>query len=302
MLYFLYGESSYHALRKITDFKKAYIKKNGSFLIEEYDGEAEDLAFPQFHAALGQANLFSKTRLVIFKNVLGEGEKLFEELKERGDALKTSKDVFVFWEREPGAKVLIFFKKYSEKTQEVVAETAAGLDKWLQKKAENLGLKLEKSERELMMEEAGEEGEWVLENELEKILLSERSSLPRSQDLQGHAYSPAGELLFSRRRAAKGLANLAPSANHTMPSPFAFIDKMFGPRALLALKEMSIVGIEPAKFIYAFLWKLKQKRWHDAYFEGILVESQIRRDPKNAEEILEKFIFSLDQKNGLMVN
>jgi len=38
-------------------------------------------------------------------------------------------------------------------------------------------------------------------------------SLPRSRALQGHAYSPAGELLCSRRRAVQGLAKPAPSAN-----------------------------------------------------------------------------------------
>ena len=76
-------------------------------------------------------------------------------------------------------------------------------------------------------------------------------------------------------------------------SPFPFIEKMFGPRALLALKEMALAGIEPQKFIYAFLWKLKQKKMADAYLKGILAESEMRRDPKNSEEILEKFIFSI---------
>ncbi|OGF61684.1 hypothetical protein A2662_02215 [Candidatus Giovannonibacteria bacterium RIFCSPHIGHO2_01_FULL_45_33] len=236
MLYFLYGESSYHALRKISDFKNAFKKKSADFLIEDFDGETEELSFGQFHASLGQQNLFSGTRLVIYRNVLGEDEKLFEELVNNADYFKSIKDVFVFWEREPETKTLNFFKKYSEKTQEIKDVTDVELDKFY-----------------------------------------------------GNA---------SKQEKKHGPA----------PTPFAFIDKMFGPRAPLALKEMSLAGIEPQKFIYAFLWKLKQKSaqggpasgWPDAYFAGIEAESQMRRDPKNAEEILEQFIFSLpDRQAGI---
>ena len=187
MLYFLYGESSYHALRKISDFKNAFKKKSADFLIEDFDGETEELSFGQFHASLGQQNLFSGTRLVIYRNVLGEDEKLFEELVNNADYFKSIKDVFVFWEREPETKTLNFFKKYSEKTQEIKDVTDVELDKFY-----------------------------------------------------GNA---------SKQEKKHGPA----------PTPFAFIDKMFGPRAPLALKEMSLAGIEPQKFIYAFLWKLKQK-------------------------------------------
>ncbi|MDP2668684.1 MAG: hypothetical protein Q8P07_02515 [bacterium] len=286
MIYFLYGESSYHALRKINDFKNAFKKKAEGFLIEEYDGRSEEISFEKFHASLGQANLFSKTRLVIFKNALSGAEKLFNEIKTGGESLKNSKDVFVFWEGEPEAKILTFFKKYSEKTQEVKETGAADLDKWLDKKAQSLGLKLDKNERTLMAEEAGDPpaggAEWALEGELEKLALSEPAS--SKHETPGKKSDFPGKSDFK-----EGV------------SPFAFIDKMFGSKALLALKEMSLAGIEPQKFIYAFLWKLKQKSaqggpasgWADAYFAGIEAESQMRRDPKNSEEILERFIFSL---------
>ena len=68
---------------------------------------------------------------------------------------------------------------------------------------------------------------------------------------------------------------------------------MFGPRALLAVKELAASGQDVQRFIYVLLWKLKQKRMYRAYFEGIRTESQMRRDPKNSEEILERFISSL---------
>ncbi|MDO8522913.1 MAG: hypothetical protein Q7S12_01330 [bacterium] len=292
MIYFLYGESSYHALRKINDFKNAFVKKNKGVLIEEYDGESEEISLEKFHGALGQANLFSKTRLVIFKNALGEEKKITDELKDNGEFLKNSKDVFVFWEKEPEAKVITFFKKHSEKIQEVRGQNAADLDKWLDKKAQSLGLKLEKNERAIMIDEAGEQAEWALEGELEKLVLSERQ--PKAQVLQDLAQRDGASRAIPQQRDMRVLAKSGAEAK--APSPFVFIDKMFGLRALLALKEMSLAGIEPQKFIYAFLWKLKQKRMPDAYFAGIEAESQIRRDPKNAEEILEKFIFSISKK------
>lgn len=262
MIYLLFGENSYQALRKIREFKSAFSKKADSFLIEEFDGESAPLAPENFHATLGQANLFSETRLVIFRNVLGSSAKVFDILKTSGDFLKKSKDIFLFWEREPEKTALTFFKKYSEKIQEVKPLEKNALDLWLQKKAQSSGIKLSKEEREVMIEEAGEGAEWTLENELEKMALG-------------------GDV--------ESVGKPSPAA----PSPFAFIEKMFGPRALLALKEMSLVGIEPQRFIYAFLWKLKQKKMADAYFNGILAESKMRRDPKNSYEILERFIFSL---------
>ena len=128
-------------------------------------------------------------------------------------------------------------------------------------------IKLSKEEREVMIEEAGENAEWALENELEKMVL--------------------GGKIESARNSSSADAN-----------PFGFIEKMFGPRALIVLKEMSFAGIEPQRFIYAFLWKLKQKKMADAYLRGILAESAMRRDPKNAEEILERFIFSLPDRQA----
>ena len=267
MIYFLFGENSYRALRKIREFKEVFTKKNADFLIEKYDGEAEEFGFEKLNFALGQGNLFSKNRLVIFKNILQKDEKILDNLKNNGEFMRASRDIFVFWERVAIAKSLNFFKKYSEKIQETKALLPVELDKWLEAKAKNLGLILNKEERAIMIEEAGEQAEWALEGELEKMVLS---GVP----------------------AARSENSLTPPAAGT-PSPFAFIDKMFGSRAALALKEMSLAGLEPQKFIYAFLWKLKQKKMFDAYFAGIIAESQMRRDPKNAEEILERFIFSI---------
>jgi len=269
MIYLLSGRNSYQALRKIKEFKAAFFKKHDNLLIEEFDGESSEMAVSDFRSALGQGSLFAGARLVIFRNILNADDKIFKTLGENGDFLKNSRDVFVFWEKDltKHKEVSAFFKKYAEKTQEVKTLGPKELDLWLAKKAQSLEIKLSKEEREVMIEEAGENAEWALENELEKMVL--------------------GGKIESARNSSSADAN-----------PFGFIEKMFGPRALIVLKEMSFAGIEPQRFIYAFLWKLKQKKMADAYLRGILAESAMRRDPKNAEEILERFIFSLPDRQA----
>ena len=280
MIYFLRGENSYSAIKKINEFKKAFKKKNESFLVEELDGAADEISEALFFAAISQGNLFTKKRLVIFKNVFAKNEALMELFEKNAGALKDSRDIFVFWEATPLARrslgeggekeISALFEKYSEKIQDVEALKFPELDKWLEKRSKETDLALSKDERALMIEEAGEGAEWALEGELEKLRLGEPAS--SKSDFPGKSdFFPAD----------------------SPPGPFAFVEKMFGPRALLAVKELAASGQDVQRFIYVLLWKLKQKRMYRAYFEGIRTESQMRRDPKNSEEILERFISSL---------
>ncbi|OGF63919.1 hypothetical protein A2661_02050 [Candidatus Giovannonibacteria bacterium RIFCSPHIGHO2_01_FULL_45_24] len=274
MIYFLFGPNSYQALRKINELKSVFYKKPANFLVEEFDGDAE-LSSEEFRAALGQSSLFSKTRLVIFKNVLESNERIFKILKENGDFLQKSRDIFVFWERETEKSALAFFKKYAERVQEVKKLGAKELDLWLSKKAQGFGLKISKEEREAIIEEAGGGAEWALENELEKKMLAPPPSSTSDAESQKHR-------MFSRAA--------------TTASPFLFVEKLVSAplaRALLALKEAEVSGQDLQRLIYPLLWKFKQKRMADAYFKGIQAESAMRRDPKDAYEILERFILAV---------
>lgn len=273
MIYFLRGENSYAAIKKINEFKEAFRKKNESFLIEETDGEDGDVSEAAFYSALGQGNLFTNKRLVIFKNVFVENEGFLGIFEKNADALQRFGDIFVFWERKPSKETSSVFEKYSEKVQEVPVLKPADLDKWFEKKIKAAGLKIDKNERALMIEEAGEGSEWALEGELEKIKLGATSSL--KSDFPGKS-----DFFLAGGKAAAS-------------NPFVFVERMFGPRALFAVKELKESGQDVQRFIYILLWKLKQKRMAAAYFEGIKAESQMRREPKNAEEILERFISSL---------
>lgn len=264
MIYLLSGPNSYRALRKIKELKTAFFKKRGNLPVEELDGEGNETTVADFRSALGQGSLFSAVRMVIFKNVLGEDKNILETLRENADFAKNSKDVFVFWEKDIAKPALSFFKKYAEKIQEMSGLDGAGLGAWLARRARELGVKLGTEEKAIMISEAGEEAEWALENMLEKMVLG-------------------GGL------GAKKIAGVS-------ASPFALVEKLVSAplsRALLALKEAEVSGQDIGRLIYPLLWKIKQKRMSDAYFKGIQAESAMRRDPKNAYEILERFILAL---------
>lgn len=287
MIYLLFGKNSYQAVRKIMEFKSAFLKKNGEhYLIEEFDGEELTRA-PR--DVFGGAGLFVKARLVILKNVIFQKASL-AFFKSFGGDLKKMPSVYLFWEEnlKKNDKEFAFFEKYSEKIQEVAALDAKALDLWLQKKAASLGIKLNKEERELMTVEAGDGAEWALENMLEKLVLSVTSSARNER-----VTHPPIPLPYSK---GGGVGEGFLSSSRAQSSPFGFVERIFSAplgKALIALKEATLAGHEPQKFIYPLLWKAKQKKMPDAYWQGILTEAEMRRDPKNTYEHLERFIFSI---------
>ena len=93
-------------------------------VVEELDGAADEISEALFFAAISQGNLFTKKRLVIFKNVFAKNEALMELFEKNAGALKDSGDIFVFWEATPLARrslgeggekeISALFEKYSE--------------------------------------------------------------------------------------------------------------------------------------------------------------------------------------------
>ncbi|QQG42675.1 MAG: hypothetical protein HYW15_00395 [Candidatus Giovannonibacteria bacterium] len=290
MIYFLFGPNSYQALRKIREFKAAFLKKRGNLPLEEFDGESSEINASDLYSALGQESLFSRARLVIFKNISGADGGMLKILQENGKFLKESGNIFVFWEREPEKQALAFFKKYAEKIQEMKILEKAGLEAWLARRAKELGVKLGREGKITMVSGAGREAEWALENELEKMSLSEP---PKAQVLQDLAQRDGASRAIRQQVDMRVLAKLGAKA-----SPFLFVEKLVSAplsRALLALKEAEASGQDLQRLIYPLLWKIKQKKMADAYFKGIQAESAMRRDPKNSYEILERLIFSMNK-------
>ncbi|HEY4521826.1 MAG TPA: hypothetical protein VJH05_01660 [Candidatus Paceibacterota bacterium] len=133
MLYFLFGENSFEALKKIQEVKKAFFsakggsilggKKNPNFLFEEIDGENEG-AYQDFVKLVEEQSLFNPKRLMVFKNIVSIIPNPKKFFLTHINFLRDSKDIFLFWERDMTKedKVFEFFYKNATKTQEVKAE------------------------------------------------------------------------------------------------------------------------------------------------------------------------------------
>ena len=120
MLYLIFGQNSFEAIKKIKEIKAKFLKKNPHFLLEELDGDN----FKEFinpSEFMENKNLFSDVCLFVFKNILSKILEPEKFLKKYSDFLKNSKDVFLFWERELKKDDEIFelFKENATKIQEI---------------------------------------------------------------------------------------------------------------------------------------------------------------------------------------
>lgn len=293
-MYLIFGPNDYAAYKKIREFKFVFQKKTGlNFFSEEINQERLALEGDAFLAGLNQRSLFVKKRFIVFKDAVSH-PTLQPFLKENIQKLRESPDIFLFWERDLDKKSAVFslLEKHAEKIQEVKALSLSELDKWFEKKAVETGLKLSKQERAEMIEAAGgaeSAPEWALENELEKRVLA------------GSGAGSENFLTPSRKMSELYCGTARPHLEFSYPapvptSPFGFVEKIFSEKrseALLTLKKAVLSGHIPEKLIYPLLWKAKQKKMRGAYKRGILAESAMRRDPKNAYEHMERFILAI---------
>ena len=291
MVYLIFGGNAYTALGKIRELKNAFLKKAGeSASIADFSEEELSQHANEIFSQLFQDSLFYKRKLAVIRNA-SLAPDFFKLIKESAELFKNSRNIFIFWESmaatDKESAALKVLKKNSEKTQEVKVLSEHELDLWLQKKAGELGLKFSKEEREIMISEAGEGAEWALEGMLEKRFLEGESC---ADEKITHPTTPLH--YFKGGGLGEGFSSSSPAP----VSPFAFVEKLvsapFG-HALLALKEAEASGQDLQRLIYPLLWKIKQKKMPDAYWQGILAESAMRRSPKNAYEILERFILAI---------
>lgn len=293
-MYLIFGPNDYAAYKKIRELKFIFQKKAGpNFFSEEISKERLALEGDESLVRLNQRSLFVKKKFVVFKDAVSQ-PTLQSFLKENIKKLQESPDIFLFWERDLDKKNALFslLEKHAEKIQEAKALSFGALDKWFEKKAGEAGLKLSKQERSAMIEAAGgaeSAPEWALENELEKLVLA------------GSGAGSENSLTPPRIKSGSYSAAARPHLEFSYPtpaptSPFGFVEKIFsekGSEALLTLKKAVLAGHIPEKLIYPLLWKAKQKKMRGAYKKGILAESAMRRDPKNAYEHMERFILAL---------
>ncbi len=288
MIYAIVGENSYEVHKKINQLRAAFSKKNGaSFLIDRMDESEKNI--DRISEILGGNSLFSKARLAIFKNVVASSPEIFKLLEENAEMLKNSANIFVFCEKSLDEEQKSFFKKYAEKIQEVRPRSSAELASWLEKESKLLGLALSFGERTAIIDTLKDGGEITLHSELEKIYLGMKPALQTSRQ------------------------------NSTI---FNHADKIFSNHPLAALKESLSDGFDSINILNVLMWKLKniflikkgeskslnpyvarktaaeaalftEEKILDAFWNSILTDSELKRDSKNANEHLERFVLDI---------
>lgn len=275
MLYLIYGQNSFSALKKIKEIKDFFLKKNPSFSIENFNGEDAD--FESLKKIFQNISLFSKTRLFILKNVLNVVPKKEEFFNNQKHFLKDSGNIFVFWEKDLSKedKIFDFFTQNAEKIQEAKLKSSYELNRWLEKEAVLARIKLDPTERQYILKNFGENSEWAISNFLEKFSFQKNVNLPKN--------------------------NFQTKEQNTV---FNYVDRIFsvnGSKSIFELKKARLNNIDSRSLINIIFWKLKKKsnlskKDLELAWDAILADLNLKLDFKNEEENLERLVLKISEK------
>jgi len=168
MIFFIYGEDSYRAKRKLEEIILSYKKVHKSGLNLIYIN-ANEKDFKDFYNNLKTNSMFSEKKLIILKNVFSDA-KFQEDFLENTGNLENTKDIIVIYEDYFPDQRTKFFKmlqKYA-KCQEFNYLQPAMLKRWV---AEELGknkAKINPDALDLLIGFVGSDL-WGMTNEINKL-------------------------------------------------------------------------------------------------------------------------------------
>ncbi len=169
MIYFIYGEDSYRAKKKLEEIVDGYKKVHKSGLNLIYvDAKSSD--FKDFYSNFKITSMFAEKKLVILKNVFADKGKFQEEFLEDIENLEGLKDIVVIYENNAPDQRTKFFKalqKYA-KCQEFNCLTPANLRKWIACEFANKKANIDIMAADLLADFVKTDL-WRLSNEIEKL-------------------------------------------------------------------------------------------------------------------------------------
>jgi len=168
MIYFIYGEDSYRAKKKLGEIIEGYKKVHKSGLnliyIDAINNDFNDL-LNNFRTT----SMFAEKKLVILKNVFSNS-KFQEEFLDEIKKISELKDIAVFFEDAPVDQRTKFFKalqKYA-KCQEFKPLQPAMLKKWMATEAAKYNSKIDFEAENMLINFAGN-NLWQMANEINKL-------------------------------------------------------------------------------------------------------------------------------------
>jgi len=183
MIYFIYGEDSYRAKRKLEEIILGYKKvhKSGLNLIYIDAGES---SFKDFYGNLKINSMFAEKKLIILKNV-SSNDKFQEEFLKSIENIEGLKDIVVIYEDCPADQRTKFFKALQKhaKCQEFGSLQPAMLKKWVAEEFGKSGAKINPEALDLLISFVRNDL-WRMSNEIKKLANYKIGSVIKKEDVE----------------------------------------------------------------------------------------------------------------------
>jgi len=173
MIYFIYGEDSYRAKKKLEEIIRGYKKvhKSGLNLIYIDAGKQN---FKDFYSNLKITSMFAEKKLIVIKNIFsaqgGPASGWQEDFLENINNLKDVKDIIIIYEDNAPDQRTKFFKTLLKcaKCQEFRFLQPAMLKKWVAQELEKNKTKINPDALDLLVEFVKNDL-WKMANEINKL-------------------------------------------------------------------------------------------------------------------------------------
>jgi len=183
MIYFIYGEDSFRAKRKLEEIVLGYKKVHKSGLNLVYL-DAQEKSFKDFYSNLQINSMFLEKKLIVLKNVF-EADKFQEEFLENIKNLGETKDIIIVYEDGAPDQRTKFFKalQKSATCQEFNYLEPAMLKKWVVAEFEKNKVKIDSAALDLMVNFIGGDL-WKMANEINKLSNYRAGSMVSKEDVE----------------------------------------------------------------------------------------------------------------------
>lgn len=152
MIIFLFGADSFRSSQKIIEIKNKFFKSDSSSSGLSVFDFTENVQTKDVLGAFITANLLAPKRLVIVKNLIGQGligeqKEMLDFLKKKKEELISDKDlVIIFWEKDSPKKSSALYKFLESLGEEVKKQsfeklTGEKLNAWIVKRIKSLNEK-----------------------------------------------------------------------------------------------------------------------------------------------------------------
>lgn len=183
MIYFIYGEDSYRAKRKLEEIILSYKKIHKSGLNLIYI-DAAKTNFKDFYSNFQITSMFSEKKLIILRNVFSN-TKFQEDFSENVKNLGDVKNIIIIYEENAPDQRTKFFKllqKYA-KCQEFDYLQPAALKKWAVEELERNKSKVDPGALDLLISFVKSDL-WRMANEINKLSNYKKGSIIKKEDVE----------------------------------------------------------------------------------------------------------------------